>query len=113
MIFIQFDLSIPTRTLPESTIAEVALDSTGSAPAEIAKSRDPELLEAFDGAPSITSAPSVAKMTAKTNGLIDDGKPNGISRDLHASLQRWEKRLGALPSLALPTDYPRPCKSSS
>lgn len=27
--------------------------------------------------------------------------------DLKASLGRWSKRLGTLPSLALPTDYPR------
>ena len=28
-----------------------------------------------------------------------------------SKLQRWSKRLGALPSLALPTDYPRPSRS--
>jgi L-aminoadipate-semialdehyde dehydrogenase len=29
----------------------------------------------------------------------------------HEKLQRWAKRLGTLPSLALPTDYPRPSTS--
>jgi L-aminoadipate-semialdehyde dehydrogenase len=28
--------------------------------------------------------------------------------DVKAALARWTKRLGTLPSLALPTDYPRP-----
>ena len=35
---------------------------------------------------------------------------NGFEKDadLNDKLHRWGKRLGALPSLALPTDYPRP-----
>jgi len=28
--------------------------------------------------------------------------------ELKAKLQRWSQKLGALPNLALPTDYPRP-----
>ncbi|GMK57641.1 hypothetical protein CspeluHIS016_0404750 [Cutaneotrichosporon spelunceum] len=32
----------------------------------------------------------------------------GDQPDSKAKLQRWAKRLGTLPSLALPTDYPRP-----
>jgi len=38
------------------------------------------------------------------------GTANGTqgSNDLQAKLQRWSQKLGALPNLALPTDYPRP-----
>lgn len=32
--------------------------------------------------------------------------------ELKQRLDRWSSRLGALPSLALPTDYPRPCTFS-
>ncbi|WWD19369.1 L-aminoadipate-semialdehyde dehydrogenase [Kwoniella shandongensis] len=39
-------------------------------------------------------------MSTTANGLSDG--------DTQARLERWGKRLGALPSLALPTDYPRP-----
>ncbi|ORY32140.1 putative Aminoadipate-semialdehyde dehydrogenase [Naematelia encephala] len=42
-------------------------------------------------------------MTSKANGH------DGVSAQSSAAkLERWTSRLGALPSLALPTDYPRP-----
>lgn len=50
-------------------------------------------------APNGTSASGAAAETGEA----------GSSRD---KLQRWVKRLGTLPSLALPTDYPRPSEST-
>ena len=39
-----------------------------------------------------------------------NGSTSGAGGNAH-KLERWVKRLGTLPSLALPTDYPRPSKS--
>jgi hypothetical protein len=40
------------------------------------------------------------------------GQQNGSSqeKELAEKLQRWSEKLASLPSLALPTDYPRPCE---
>ncbi|WWC71231.1 L-aminoadipate-semialdehyde dehydrogenase [Kwoniella pini CBS 10737] len=40
---------------------------------------------------------------------VNQNGPQG--NDLKQKLDRWSKRLGTLPSLALPTDYPRPTPS--
>jgi len=46
-------------------------------------------------------------MAAKVNG-----NANGHDEEEGAKLERWAKRLESLPSLALPTDYPRPSELS-
>jgi hypothetical protein len=50
--------------------------------------------------------------SANTNGPTLSSEVDGVMANGNdeAILQRWEKRLGALPSLALPTDYLRPCE---
>lgn len=45
-------------------------------------------------------------MSGQLNGHV-----NGDGDDVKEKLERWAKRLESLPSLALPTDYPRPSES--
>lgn len=53
-------------------------------------------------------------MAAQVNGSGTTGTGAEASVvDSKEKLQRWVKRLGTLPSLALPTDYPRPSESHS
>lgn len=47
-------------------------------------------------------------MTIAVNGTRGVGEDGGGAGSSKEKLQRWAKRLGTLPSLALPTDYPRP-----
>lgn len=49
-------------------------------------------------------------MAVEVNGVMAPGS-NGATSVNQEKLQRWVKRLGTLPSLALPTDYPRPSMS--
>ena len=51
-------------------------------------------------------------MAATVDGTVNR-MANGTSHgpdDLAGKLQRWSAKLASLPSLALPTDYPRPSK---
>jgi hypothetical protein len=51
-------------------------------------------------------------MAVQVNGTSAPGSNDGAEANAQ-KLQRWVKRLGTLPSLALPTDYPRPSTSLS
>lgn len=49
-------------------------------------------------------------MAVQVNGTSAPGSQEGAGSSTQ-KLERWVKRLGTLPSLALPTDYPRPSTS--
>lgn len=52
-------------------------------------------------------------MAVQANGTRPVGASGDSAGASREKLDRWVKRLGTLPSLALPTDYPRPSEFAS